>query len=61
LKVDPEYIRAWLRSDYVYALIEDRAAGSTNQVELTSQMAINQVVPLPPLASFSSRSKGSQP
>jgi type I restriction enzyme, S subunit len=50
LEVDPEYIRAWLRSNKVYALIEDRAAGSTNQVELTAQMAINQVVPLPPLA-----------
>jgi len=50
LEVDPEYIRTWLRSDNVYALIEDRAAGSTNQVELTAQMAINQVVPLPPLA-----------
>lgn len=50
LEVDPEYIRAWLRSDHVYALVEDRAAGSTNQVELTAQMAINQVVPLPPLA-----------
>ncbi|GLR55266.1 restriction endonuclease subunit S [Shinella yambaruensis] len=50
LEVDPEYIRTWLRSDHVYSLIEDRAAGSTNQVELTAQMAINQVVPLPPLA-----------
>jgi type I restriction enzyme, S subunit len=50
LEVVPEYIRAWLRSDHVYALIEDRAAGSTNQVELTAQMAINQIVPLPPLA-----------
>jgi len=50
LEVDPEYIRAWLRSDYVYALMEDRAAGSTNQIELTAQMAINQIVPLPPLA-----------
>lgn len=50
LEIDPEYIRTWLRSDHVYALIEDRAAGSTNQVELTAQMAINQVVPLPPLA-----------
>jgi type I restriction enzyme S subunit len=50
LAVVPEYIHAWLRSDQVYALIEDRAAGSTNQVELTAQMAINQIVPLPPLA-----------
>jgi type I restriction enzyme, S subunit len=50
LEVDPEYVRAWLRSDHVYAVIEDRAAGSTNQVELTSQMAANQIVPLPPLA-----------
>ncbi|MCX5943891.1 MAG: restriction endonuclease subunit S [Cyanobacteria bacterium] len=50
LAIVPEYIRAWLRSDQVYALVEDRAAGSTNQVELTAQMAINQIVPLPPLA-----------
>jgi type I restriction enzyme S subunit len=50
LVVDPEYVRSWLRSDQVYGLIEDRAAGSTNQVELTSQMAINQHIPLPPLA-----------
>ena len=50
LEVDPEYVRTWLRSDHVFALIEGRAAGSTNQVELTAQMAINQVVPLPPLA-----------
>ncbi|MGO8738429.1 restriction endonuclease subunit S [Rhodoblastus sp.] len=48
--VNSEYVRLWLRSDHVYAQIEDRAAGSTNQVELTSQMAVNQVVPLPPLA-----------
>jgi type I restriction enzyme S subunit len=26
LEADPEYIRTWLRSDHVYALIEDRAA-----------------------------------
>lgn len=50
LEVDPEYIRTWLRSDHVYGLIENRAAGSTNQVELTAQMATGQVVPLPPLA-----------
>jgi|SRR5579875_369902 type I restriction enzyme S subunit len=50
LVVDPEYVRTWLRSDQVYGLIEDRAAGSTNQVELTLQMAISQLVPLPPLA-----------
>jgi type I restriction enzyme, S subunit len=50
LQVDAEYIRSWLRSDHVYAVIEDRAAGSTNQVELTSQLAMNQVVPVPPLA-----------
>jgi type I restriction enzyme S subunit len=49
LLVDPEYVRSWLRSDYVYGIIEDRAAGSTNQVELTLQMATNQLVPLPPL------------
>lgn len=50
LFVEPEYVRIWLRSDHVYGLIEERASGSTNQVELTAFMAINQVVPLPPLA-----------
>jgi type I restriction enzyme, S subunit len=50
LEVDAEYVRSWLRSDHVYAVIEDRAAGSTNQVELTSELASNQIVPLPPLA-----------
>jgi type I restriction enzyme S subunit len=50
LEVDAEYVRSWLRSDHVYAVIEDRAAGSTNQVELTSQLAKNQIAPLPPLA-----------
>ena len=49
LIVDAEYVRSWLRSDEVYGVIEDRAAGSTNQVELTSQLAINQIVPLPPM------------
>jgi type I restriction enzyme, S subunit len=49
LVIDPEYIRTWLRSDQVYGLIEDRASGSTNQVELTLQMAINQLVPVPSL------------
>lgn len=50
LEVDPEYVRTWLRTDHVYGVIEDRAAGSTNQVELTAQMANTQPVPLPPLA-----------
>lgn len=50
LGVDPEFVRCWLRSDHVYGVIEDRAAGSTNQVELTSQMANGQLVPLAPLA-----------
>lgn len=50
LGVVPEYVRTWLRSDHVYGSIEGRAAGSTNQVELTGQMAISQLVPLPPLA-----------
>jgi type I restriction enzyme, S subunit len=45
-----EYVRSWLCSDHVYQTIEDRAAGSTNQVELTTQMATSQIVPLPPLA-----------
>ena len=47
--VDPEFIRCWLRSDHVYAVIENRAIGSTNQIELTAQMVRDQIVPLPPL------------
>ena len=50
LEVVPEYIRTWLRSHCVYGLIEERAAGSTNQVELTAQIANNQIIPLPPFA-----------
>ena len=50
LLVCPEYVRTWLRNGNVYGRIEERAAGSTNQVELTAHMALNQVVPLPPLA-----------
>ena len=50
LFVSSEYIRTWLRTGNVYGLIEERAAGSTNQVELTAQMALNQIVPLPLLA-----------
>lgn len=48
--VNTEFIRCWLRSDHVYGGIEGNAAGSTNQVELTSQMANGLAVPLPPLA-----------
>ena len=44
------YVRIWLGSDAVYGNIEERAAGATNQVELTSGMALNQLVPIPPLA-----------
>ena len=50
LQVDSEYVRTWLRTDHVYGLIEERAAGATNQVELTARMANEQLVPLPPLA-----------
>lgn len=50
LIVNAEYVRIWIMSDHVYGTIETMASGSTNQVELTSQMANNQVVPLPPLA-----------
>ncbi|MDE2676432.1 MAG: restriction endonuclease subunit S [Gemmatimonadota bacterium] len=50
LEVDAEYVRTWLRTDHVYGLIEERARGATNQVELTAKMANEQPVPLPPLA-----------
>ena len=36
-------------SDYVYGEIENKATGSTNQIELTKKMAIQQLVPLPPM------------
>ncbi len=48
--LDSEYVRCWLRSDHVYGTIEGDASGSTNQVELTLQMALSQPIPLPPLA-----------
>ena len=50
LEVDSEYIRTWLRTDHIYGVIEERATGATNQVELTAGMANEQLVPLPPLA-----------
>jgi type I restriction enzyme, S subunit len=50
LEVEPEFIRIWLRSDRVYGVIESKATGATNQVELTAQMTTNQAAPLPPLA-----------
>ncbi len=50
LGVDERFIRIWLQSDFVYGTIEGRAAGATNQVELTASIALKQVTPLPPLA-----------
>jgi type I restriction enzyme, S subunit len=50
LYVVAEYIRIWLRSASVYGTMEINASGSTNQIELTAQMAKSQVLPLPPLA-----------
>lgn len=48
--VNTQYLQAWLASDGVYGQIEDLAAGSTNQIEWTAQLAANQLVPLPPFA-----------
>lgn len=48
--LNAEYVRVWLRSDHVYGRIEGDASGSTNQVELTLQMALGMPIPLPPLA-----------
>ncbi|UYV15959.1 restriction endonuclease subunit S [Porphyrobacter sp. ULC335] len=48
--VNARYLQAWLASDNVYGQIEAIAAGSTNQIEWTAQLASNQLVPLPPLA-----------
>jgi type I restriction enzyme S subunit len=50
LYIDPRYVRNWLASEYVYGQIEDLASGSTNQIELTAQMAVNQLLPIPPFA-----------
>jgi type I restriction enzyme S subunit len=49
LRVDERFICIWLRSDHVYGTIEERAAGATNQVELTAGIANNQITPIPPL------------
>ena len=48
--MNARYLQAWLASDDVYGQIEALAAGSTNQIEWTAQLANNQLVPLPPLA-----------
>lgn len=50
LLVDERFVRAWLSSDHVYGTIEKRAAGATNQVELTAALANSQITPIPPLA-----------
>jgi type I restriction enzyme S subunit len=50
LLVDERFICIWLRSGHVYGTIEERAAGATNQVELTAGIANNQITPIPPLA-----------
>ena len=49
LKVNPDFVKIWLMSDFVYGLIEEKAKGSTNQIELTKKIAIQQCVPIPPL------------
>ncbi len=48
--VNARYLQCWLASDDVYGQIEVLAAGSTNQIEWTAQLAASQIVPLPPLA-----------
>ena len=48
--VEARYLQSWLASDAVYGQIESLAAGSTNQIEWTAQLATAQLVPLPPLA-----------
>jgi type I restriction enzyme S subunit len=50
LFVDERFVCIWLRSDNVYGTIEERAKGATNQVELTAELANNQIIPIPPLA-----------
>lgn len=48
--VNARYLQSWLASDAVYGQIEVLAAGSTNQIEWTAQLATAQLIPLPPLA-----------
>ena len=50
LLVNERFVQNWLRSFFVYGTIETRAAGATNQVELTAAIANNQTIPIPPLA-----------
>ncbi len=49
LIVNPDFVRMWLMSDYVYGEIENNATGTTNQIELSKTMAMQQIIPLPPL------------
>lgn len=48
--MNARYLQFWLASNDVYGQIEVLAAGSTNQIEWTAQLAAAQVVPVPPLA-----------
>lgn len=48
--ISARYLQSWLASDDVFGQIEMLAAGSTNQIEWTAQLANSQWVPVPPLA-----------
>ena len=48
--MNARYLQFWLASNDVYGQIEVLAAGSTNQIEWTAQLAAAQVVPVPPMA-----------
>lgn len=48
--VNARYLQTWLASDAVYGQIELLAAGSTNQIEWTAQLANGQLVPVPPFS-----------
>ncbi|RKN77085.1 restriction endonuclease subunit S [Paenibacillus ginsengarvi] len=49
-KVNNKYAYFYLCSPRVQDGIEDRATGTTNQIELNTSTVINMLVPLPPLA-----------
>jgi type I restriction enzyme S subunit len=48
--VNSEYILNFLMSPIVQNDLEDKASGTTNQIELNTTMVKNQLIPLPPLA-----------
>jgi type I restriction enzyme M protein len=48
-KINQEYLLKFLMSPVVQTDLEERASGTTNQIELNTSMVKNQLIPVPPL------------